>query len=113
MPHHLRLLGVLVLILSLGFAGNASAQSFSNVVVFGDSLSDSGNAAAASGLPLREAASSPTPIRSPPRSSRRPSAYRVNNSLAGGPNHALGRSLRERPDRLRDLESGTDNHGAD
>ena len=52
MPHHLRLLGVLVLILSLGFAGNASAQSFSNVVVFGDSLSDSGNAAAASGLPL-------------------------------------------------------------
>ena len=52
MPHHLRLIGVLVLILSLGFAGNASAQSFSNVVVFGDSLSDSGNAAAASGLPL-------------------------------------------------------------
>ena len=51
MPHHLRLLGVLVLILTLGFAGSASAQSFSNVVVFGDSLSDSGNAAAASGLP--------------------------------------------------------------
>ena len=52
MSHHLRLLGVILVVLVLGFAGSASAQSFSNVVVFGDSLSDSGNAAAASGLPL-------------------------------------------------------------
>ena len=41
MLRHVRLFGVLVFI--FGFTGNAWGQNFSNVVVFGDSLSDSGN----------------------------------------------------------------------
>jgi outer membrane lipase/esterase len=36
---------------ALAFSGAAQAQSFSNYVVFGDSLSDAGNVAALSGLP--------------------------------------------------------------
>ena len=36
---------------ALAFSGAAQAQSFSNYVVFGDSLSDAGNVAAISGLP--------------------------------------------------------------
>ena len=42
MLRHVRLFGVLVFI--LGFTGSAWGQNFSDVVVFGDSLSDSGNA---------------------------------------------------------------------
>ena len=49
MLRHVCLFGVLVFI--LGFTGNAWGQNFSNVVVFGDSLSDSGNAASLQGLP--------------------------------------------------------------
>ena len=41
MLRHVRLFGVLVFI--FGFTGNAWGQNFSDVVVFGDSLSDSGN----------------------------------------------------------------------
>ena len=41
MFRQVHLFGVLVFI--LGFTGNAWGQNFSNVVVFGDSLSDSGN----------------------------------------------------------------------
>ena len=91
MPHHLRLLGVLVLILSLGFAGNALAQSFSNVVVFGDSLSDSGNAAAASGLPLPPGTSfttNPDPVWAEIIAGAFGASGQ--NSLAGGPNYAFG-----------------------
>ena len=49
MLRHVRLFGVLVFI--LGFTGNAWGQNFSDVVVFGDSLSDSGNFGQAQGLP--------------------------------------------------------------
>ena len=91
MPHHLRLIGVLVLILSLGFAGSALAQSFSNVVVFGDSLSDSGNAAAASGLPLPPGTSfttNPDPVWAEIIAGAFGASGQ--NSLAGGPNYAFG-----------------------
>ena len=43
MFRHVHLFGVLVFI--LGFTGSAWGQNFSDVVVFGDSLSDSGNGA--------------------------------------------------------------------
>ena len=89
MPHHLRLLGVFILI--LGFAGSASAQSFSNVVVFGDSLSDSGNAAAASGQPLPPGTSfttNPDPVWAEIIAGAFGASGQ--NSLAGGPNYAFG-----------------------
>ena len=89
MPHHLRLLGVLVLILSLGFAGSALAQSFSNVVVFGDSLSDSGNAATGSGLPPGTSfTTNPDPVWAEIIAG----AFGASgaNSRAGGPNYAFG-----------------------
>ena len=89
MPHHLRLLGVLVLILSLGFAGNASAQSFSNVVVFGDSLSDSGNAATGSGLPPGTSfTTNPDPVWAEIIAGAFGASGQ--NSRAGGPNYAFG-----------------------
>ena len=49
MLRHVRLFDVLVFI--FGFTGNAWGQNFSNVVVFGDGLSDSGNVASILGLP--------------------------------------------------------------
>ena len=88
MPHHLRLLGVFVLILSLGFAGSASAQSFSDVVVFGDSLSDSGNAALANGLPAGNSfTTNPDPVWAEIVAEAFGASGR--NSLAGGPNYAF------------------------
>ena len=89
MPHHLRLLGVVVLILTLGFAGSASAQSFSNVVVFGDSLSDSGNAAHALGLPPGTSfTTNPDPVWAEIIAGAFGASGQ--NSLAGGPNYAFG-----------------------
>ena len=88
MPLHLRLLGVFVLILSLGFAGSASAQSFSDVVVFGDSLSDSGNAALANGLPAGNSfTTNPDPVWAEIVAEAFGASGR--NSLAGGPNYAF------------------------
>ena len=49
MLRHVPLFGVLVFI--LGFTGSAWGQNFSDVVVFGDSLSDSGNAGSLRPLP--------------------------------------------------------------
>lgn len=49
MFRYVRLFGVLVFI--LGFSGSAWGQNFSDVVVFGDSLSDSGNAGSLQPLP--------------------------------------------------------------
>ena len=49
MLRHVHLFGVLLFI--LGFTGSAWGQNFSDVVVFGDSLSDSGNAASLQPLP--------------------------------------------------------------
>ena len=91
MSYHLRLLGVILVVLVLGFAGSASAQSFSNVVVFGDSLSDSGNAAAASGLPLPPGTSfttNPDPVWAEIVAGAFGASGQ--NSLAGGPNYAFG-----------------------
>lgn len=88
MPHHLRLLGVLVIALTLGFAGSASAQSFSGVVVFGDSLSDSGNAAQANGLPTGNSfTTNPDPVWAEIVAEAFGASGR--NSLAGGPNNAF------------------------
>ena len=89
MLRHLRLLGVFVLVLSLGLAGNASAQSFSNVVVFGDSLSDSGNVGLAQGLPPGTSfTTNPDPVWAEIVAE----AFGASgaNSLAGGPNYAFG-----------------------
>ena len=49
MLRHVRLFGVLVFI--IGFTSSVWGQNFSDVVVFGDSLSDSGNAASQTILP--------------------------------------------------------------
>ena len=49
MFRHVRLFGVLVFV--LGFTSSVWGQNFSNVVVFGDSLSDSGNAGSQTILP--------------------------------------------------------------
>ena len=88
MPHHLRLFGVIVFVLILGFAGSASAQSFSNVVVFGDSLSDSGNAAQANGLPAGNSfTTNPDPVWAEIVAEAFGASGR--NSLAGGPNYAF------------------------
>ncbi len=84
----IRLLCVFVLVLTLGLAGNASAQSFSNVVVFGDSLSDSGNAATGSGLPPGTSfTTNPDPVWAEIVAE----AFGASglNSRAGGPNYAF------------------------
>lgn len=88
MLRHLRLLLVIVFLLTPGFAGSASAQSFSDVVVFGDSLSDSGNAALANGLP---AGNSFTTNPDPVWAEIVAEAFGASgsNSLAGGPNYAF------------------------
>ena len=49
MFRHVRLFGILVVI--FGFTGSVWGQNFSDVVVFGDSLSDSGNAGGLRALP--------------------------------------------------------------
>ncbi len=88
MLRHLRLLLLIVFVLTIGFAGSASAQSFSDVVVFGDSLSDSGNAALANGLP---AGNSFTTNPDPVWAEIVAGAFGASgsNSLAGGPNYAF------------------------
>ena len=88
MLRHLRLLLFIVFVLTPGFAGSASAQSFSDVVVFGDSLSDSGNAAQANGLP---AGNSFTTNPDPVWAEIVAGAFGASgsNSLAGGPNYAF------------------------
>ncbi len=88
MPRHLRLLAALLVVLVLGLAGRASAQSFSNVVVFGDSLSDSGNAGQGLGLP---AGTSFTTNPDPVWAEIVAQAFGASgqNSLAGGPNYAF------------------------
>ena len=88
MLRHLRLTGVFLLV--LGLAGSAWAQNFSNVVVFGDSLDDSGNAAAGPGLPLPPGTgftTNPDPVRAETVAGTygASGAY----SLAGGTNHAF------------------------
>ena len=86
MLRHVRLFGVLVFI--LGFTGSAWGQNFSNVVVFGDSLSDSGNAGQAQGLPLGTSfTTNPDPVWS--EIVAETFGASGGNSLAGGPNYAF------------------------
>ena len=88
MPHRFRLLLVIVFVLTLGFAGSAPAQSFSDFVVFGDSLSDSGNAAQANGLPAGNSfTTNPDPVWAEIVAGAFGASGR--NSLAGGPNYAF------------------------
>ena len=77
MFRQVHLFGVLVFI--LGFTGNASGQNFSNVVVFGDSLSDSGN--------VGRFTTNPDPVWSERVAQTFGSSGM--NSLAGGSNYAF------------------------
>ncbi len=88
MPHRFRLLLVIVFALTLGFAGSAPAQSFSDFVVFGDSLSDSGNVGQTQGLPAGTSfTTNPDPVWAELVAGAFGASGR--NSLAGGPNYAF------------------------
>ncbi|MBY4597954.1 autotransporter domain-containing protein [bacterium BD-1] len=87
MPRFNRLAGALAL--ALGCAGAAQAQEFSNVVVFGDSLSDSGNIAQAQGLPAGFSfTTNPDPVAAEIIAAA--FGLQARNSLAGGTNFAWG-----------------------
>ena len=87
MLRHFRLLLVIVFVLTPGFAGSASAQSFTDVVVFGDSLSDSGNAGQTQGLPPGTSfTTNPDPVWA--EIVAEAFGASGSNSLAGGPNYA-------------------------
>ena len=76
MLRHVRLFGVLVFI--LGFTGSAWGQNFSNVVVFRRQPKRLRQLSVKPARHcLRVAASPPIPIRSGPRSWRKPSARRA------------------------------------
>ncbi len=77
MFRQVHLFGVLVFI--LGFTGSAWGQNFSNVVVFGDSLSDSGN--------VGRFTTNPDPVWSEIVAETFGASGM--NSLAGGPNYAF------------------------
>lgn len=75
------------LVLSLCLAGSASAQSFSDVFAFGDSLSDSGNVAQSLNLPAGSSfVTNPDPVAVEIIAEAFGASGR--HSLAGGPNHA-------------------------
>ena len=87
MLRHIRILWVLVAVVA--YASGARAQEYSSVVVFGDSLSDSGNVAQVSGLPIGSSfTTNPDPVWAEivARNFRSPGL----NSLAGGSNYAFG-----------------------
>ena len=86
MLRHVRLFGVLVFI--LGFTGSAWGQNFSDVVVFGDSLSDSGNAGSLYALPPGSSfTTNPDPVWSEIVAETFGASGM--NDLAGGPNYAF------------------------
>jgi outer membrane lipase/esterase len=87
MPRFHRLAGAVAL--ALGCAGAAQAQQFTSFVVFGDSLSDSGNIARAQGLP---AGNSFTTNPDPVAAEIIAAAFGLPGgpSLLGGPNFAWG-----------------------
>lgn len=87
MPRFHRLAGAVAL--ALGCAGAAQAQQFSSFIVFGDSLSDSGNIARAQGLP---AGNSFTTNPDPVAAEIIAAAFGLASgpSLTGGPNFAWG-----------------------
>ena len=89
MPRFHRLAGAVAL--ALGCAGAAQAQEFSSFVVFGDSLSDSGNIAQANGLPPGNSfTTNPDPVAAEIIAA----AFGLPGgpSLLGGPNFAWGGS---------------------
>ena len=89
MPRFHRLAGAVAL--ALGCAGAAQAQQFTGFFVFGDSLSDAGNVAAASGLPPGNSfTTNPDPVAA--EIIARYFGLPDTNSLAGGPNFAWGGS---------------------
>lgn len=72
-----------------GFAGNVRAQTFNSVVVFGDSLTDSGNIAQANGLPAGTSfTTNPDPIWA--EIVAETFGASATNSLAGGTNYSWG-----------------------
>lgn len=86
MFRHVHLFGVLVFI--LGFTGSAWGQNFSNVVVFGDSLSDSGNAGSLGPLPPGSSfTTNPDPVWA--ESVAETFGASGMNDLTGGPNYAF------------------------
>ena len=86
MLRHVCLFGVLVFI--LGFTCSAWGQNFSNVVVFGDSLSDSGNAGSLRPLPPGSSfTTNPDPVWSEIVAETFGASGM--NSLAGGSNYAF------------------------
>ena len=88
MHGRLRWAGALLLAWTLGCAASASAQSFSDFVVFGDSLSDSGNAAQALGLPSGTSfTTNPDPVWA--EIVARGFGASGANSIAGGSNYAF------------------------
>ena len=86
MFRQVHLFGVLVII--LGFTGNAWPQNFSDVVVFGDSLSDSGNFGSLQPLPPGSSfTTNPDPVWS--EIVAEIFGASGENSLVGGPNYAF------------------------
>ncbi len=86
MFRHVRLFGVLVFI--LGFTGSAWGQNFSNFVIFGDSLSDSGNDGSLRPLPPGSSfTTNPDPVWSEIVAETFGASGM--NSLAGGSNYAF------------------------
>ena len=86
MFRHVRLFGVLVFM--IGFTGSAWGQNFSDVIVFGDSLSDSGNAARLRPLPPGTSfTTNPDPVWSEIVAETFGASGM--NSLAGGANYAF------------------------
>ena len=87
MPRISHLAGAVVL--ALGCAATAQAQTFSGVVTFGDSLSDAGNIAAVSGLPPGNSfTTNPDPVFAQVVAGH--FGFNQTNSLAGGSNFAWG-----------------------
>ena len=87
MLRHVRLFGVLVFI--LGFTGSAWGQNFSDVVVFGDSLSDSGNVQEASAHWLRAGSFTTNPDQVWSEIVAETFGASGMNSRAGGSNYAF------------------------
>ncbi len=83
------LLFAFVFAILLGSAGNTQAQTFNSVVIFGDSLSDSGNIAEFYGLPPGTSfTTNPDPVWA--EIVARTFGASATNSLAGGTNYSWG-----------------------
>ena len=80
---------VFAIAILFGFAANVQAQKFNSIVVFGDSLSDTGNIAQRYGLPAGTSfTTNPDPVWA--EIVARTFGASITNSLAGGTNYAWG-----------------------